>query len=216
MGSNRLIDSCTSSETTSDCRLGQSDDLSDPVDGSLFPIEFIEPHRALGSPLLALRDPLAILRGIVAVRIDAFDGVASRLHAHVGQEILKGMSPPVAHRDAPPAVVGVGVNVLVDTARDHGFPDSVGRSLGHVMSAVALGRRFSAPTAAALRIAAPEFNGIDGYGGAAVASANTARNYPSAFVPVRSRVLENDEPSKSLAGVVVGIRIGDMHVPIVE
>ena len=76
--------------------------------------------------LLTSRRPLAIGGVVIAIVVDAVDGVVRRrLKPHVGKEVRERMLPSVAHTDSSAAVVSVGVVLLVVAAITHVLPSDV-------------------------------------------------------------------------------------------
>ena len=74
--------------------------------------------------LLTLGGPLTILRGIVAVIVNALNGMRRRgSGAHVRVKIIKALHPTFAHGDAPTAVIFVLLVLLVSASFAHVCPN---------------------------------------------------------------------------------------------
>lgn len=75
--------------------------------------------------LLSLRGPSAVVRGVVAVVVNAVNGIAARLWArpHVGNEMVVRLKPAVADGDAPAAVMFERSIVRIGAALFHGPPN---------------------------------------------------------------------------------------------
>ena len=76
--------------------------------------------------LLFVGSPAAVRRRVVSVVVNALQRVARRRSlAHVGQEGLKGFTPPITHRYPSTTVPRPVVAPRVCASRDHAFPSSV-------------------------------------------------------------------------------------------
>ena len=69
------------------------------------------------SGLVSVRSPAAILGAVRPVVVDTFERMAMcRTFSHVGQKKLRGVSPSVAHRNAPASISGIASTVGVETS----------------------------------------------------------------------------------------------------
>lgn len=146
--------------------------------------------------LLDRRRPPAILRLIIAIWIDAIDGVMRRRStAHVGQKDFVGVAPSLANRNATRAVVPIADMLRVIAAGLHAFPNFVFcRALPASRFTVDLGRdtgsgAFTPETTA-------------GFRSASVHGARTNKLQISAITPAHPQsgafVANGNEPSKAL------------------
>lgn len=86
--------------------------------------------RASVGELHVLRRPTAVVRGVIAVTVDAVEGVRERRpRAHVGEE-RREVVPPGADADTPPAVVAEPRRTRVTATSAHLEPDDVLGSSG--------------------------------------------------------------------------------------
>lgn len=115
-------------------------------------------HVRSGVPSLhGVRGPAAVAGLVVSVIVDAVEGedrptvpTAFRAWAHVGQEVLEAVAPPIADADAPPSVVFEARLIGIGTAIDDPAPCSVLRSAATSMSCLRLAGSFPMEAAAAL------------------------------------------------------------------
>jgi hypothetical protein len=87
--------------------------------------------------LFAPGSPAAISRLIVAIIVDAIDGMLrGRLAPHIGNEILVTIAPAITNCDAPATVVLKILVPLVVAAGPHVFPTAIlsGRALPFCVS----------------------------------------------------------------------------------
>jgi len=74
--------------------------------------------------LLFCSRPAAISRRVVAIIVDAVDGIAGFFRPHVGEEIFE-FKPAFANFDPASAVSVVAANIRVGAALDHASPRSI-------------------------------------------------------------------------------------------
>src|SRR5271166_1021438 len=91
----------------------------------------IELNKMTGSAvsgLVSVRSPAAILGAVRPVVVDTFERmVMCRTFSHVGQKSLRGVSPSVAHRNAPASISGIASTVGVETSGFQPCPSGVSR-----------------------------------------------------------------------------------------
>jgi len=78
--------------------------------------------------LLLLRRPAAISGLVVTVSVDAIEGHALRALTHVFEKVRE-LLPPLADRDASPAVIGISRDIRVANSSEHGCPAPIGGRL---------------------------------------------------------------------------------------
>lgn len=153
------------------------------------------------------RSPSTVVAGVVAVAVNAIQGVRWRwFGAHVGQEALEGIDPASTNGDAAPTVVAVLRGVRIQASALHGAPRSV---FGRVRSSV---RSAPRPThlsvVAATRHDVPAPEGRDSGIDRGLAAVTRALPIVPGLV-----VSQGHKSSKSLAGKVGWS--GARHAPII-
>src|SRR6188474_1581748 len=110
----------------------------------------------LAATVVGLRElvcPSAVPGLVVAVAVNAVEGVRRRWsRPHVGEEVDE-QRPSLAHLDSAPAVVSVGVESLVAAPRFHYAPDAVLGAARHSVSRQPFAATFANQAAAASRFA---------------------------------------------------------------
>lgn len=86
--------------------------------------------------------PPAVVRRVPAIVVDSFNREPVRHVAHIGMKGPRVM-PPVAHRNAAPAVPMISMEVRVVAAVHHSGPNAVPRVLAEAVDRGGLAKRFS-------------------------------------------------------------------------
>lgn len=157
-------------------------------------------------PLLDLCRPPTVARLVVAVVVDAVDRCSRGALAHVGEEVLEALAPPLAHLDPAATVVPPSSMRAVSMApREHRHPAPIRRrrfALGGVPMPrpplTRLRRALPSQTAATLRVAATKTASANDSLSATVAATSPSRlaihHAPSAF--------DNSQPAEALPGEI--------------
>lgn len=113
--------------------------------------------------LLGLCRPPTIIGAVGAVVVNPVDAVLRRgARPHVGIERGE-VVPPLADRDAPPAIVGVCLEARITAASPHATPRAVLGRADHLVIVAALGRRVDPlPTLTAAGLGVPSSQGRPG------------------------------------------------------
>lgn len=157
-------------------------------------IEFKEMVSARVEALFAFSRPAAVIRGVRAVIVDAFDCVTwRRSRPHVAVERGEIVVPRRAHANASAAVVGVR---WIVAALFHADPNLVLRGFAHAVRAAACARRFVLQATAGLRHAARHVLQIQFAPRTAIAA---AFNVPLRLVPARRRDFSKNCPPPNAA-----------------
>jgi len=165
-----------------------------------------------GTPLIVglLRRgrPPAIGRLIVAIIVNTVKRVfGARPRTHIGKEILKGIAPALAYRDAATAIIMILPICFAMAALKHTFPRAPFWRIGHVMSAAlayfskALNFLATAICNMAIAQALTESDKMR------TARANTQPT--SATIVARSNMAYNGQTAKAQAGYIFNLFVRD-------
>lgn len=156
----------------------------------------VPPSRPSVVGLFGIRRPLAVVRRVWAVVVDAFEAVVRpRPRTHVSKECCKAVLPPIAYSNPAPSISLKGAVLGVIAALFHSHPCVV---FGRVRAAVC-GDRFhellAAVASARLRFARTQELACSGDFDPAIAAAE-----PQRLAVLRPSVaLQNNETTKALA-----------------
>lgn len=87
--------------------------------------------------------PYAITRFVISVIVDALNTQTGWTLAHIGQKILKAISPALANRNTPLSIPLRVTTVGVVAAVLHALPNSIGSRSLHAVRDIALNKRLS-------------------------------------------------------------------------
>lgn len=111
---------------------------------------------SLVDTLFGLRRPSAIFRAVVAIVVDAVNGMLlRRARSHVSEKRRKGFVPRVAYSNAPAAVAGVGLRASVIAPRAHVYPALILRCCACLFAGVSVLANLASARGV---VAAPELN----------------------------------------------------------
>lgn len=103
-------------------------------DGHAPAIQFYERAATTVLRLFRLRNPATVVRLVIAVMVFSLDGVSAMAWTHVGIEVLEGIEPSLANRDASAAVILKDGRLWPQTSVTHRGPRAMLSRLGHAMS----------------------------------------------------------------------------------
>ena len=122
--------------------------------------------------LLRWRRPADITRLVVAVAVDAVDGVRGRrLRPHVGKKRLELIAPSFAHGDATSTIASKVLIFWIRTACAHRVPLSIFRRTAHAVRSIHVSGKFTRQTSTRLCMAVSQMCAINGAESTAIAGA---------------------------------------------
>lgn len=153
--------------------------------------------------LLGWRSPSAIARFVVHVVVDSVKSSALRLMTHICKELLKGVQPLRAHRDASASVISESFVIRIGASLFRQCPANVFRcsarsTPSHAMCRASLGGRVLPEASARLRATYPQtLNAGYGESSAIATTNNTPESAWKWF-----GVAEDNQTSKSQSSYV--------------
>lgn len=165
------------------------------------------PPRSAIIGLLFTGAPLAILRRIRAIVIDAFDSQSFRRQTHIVKKGFKTITPAVAHNDTSSAVIGIRRIILVVTSAYQMSPSVIKTCTALSMSASCIAKHFFSQTTAAFSAAFTKPVATHHFLIPAI-----AETQPSGFATYSSLFLENDQLFESLTSKIDEIIVRHNHL----
>lgn len=180
----------------------QSEVTRKVLDGACQPIMCIQDHPSLIDALRSPTGPAAVLWRIAEIIIDAVDGVFRRgARPHIGIEVLEGIQPSLADRDAHRAIFREPCRRFSRTAVDGVSPDSIFPALRQAMRHAPRAQLLFSQAPARPRTAVRHIKAAHEFLSPAVTATAVMRMFR---IALGLAVGYDDQPMESLTGLKTG------------